>query len=266
LIELGGGDRFGDLHEQAQRHQREHGCGLYPAGPAVMQLASMFVRAADPRTILDLGCEIGYSTFWLADASGPESTVIGIDSDPMHIEHARSACTQLGFDGRVEFVIGHVADVLRSISGPVDAIHDDAWFAAAPIHLEAMLGLLRPGGLLTMPNWFLLIDALTGQPRDDWERFAGPTWAEDALDYAELLSTRGDVAASWIIRPPLGVAVKLPTGRRGELAGPGRSGSVRRGSSCRWRTGLARTLTAQSRSRPAGVRVPPARSRQPSRS
>jgi len=32
-----------------------------------MQLASMFVRAANPRTVLDLGCGIGYSTFWLAD-------------------------------------------------------------------------------------------------------------------------------------------------------------------------------------------------------
>jgi hypothetical protein len=47
-----------------------------------------------------------------------------------------------------------------------------------------MLGILRPGGLLTMPDWFLLVDALTGVPRNDWEKFAGPTWADEALDYS----------------------------------------------------------------------------------
>ena len=95
---------------------------------------------------------------------------------------------QLGLDGPVDFVLGEVTDVLADTPGPVDAIHDDAWFATPPAHLEAMLGLLRPGGLLTMPNWFLLIGALTGQPRNDWEQFAGPTWANDAVSYAELLA------------------------------------------------------------------------------
>ena len=47
-----------------------------------------------------------------------------------------------------------------------------------------MLSLLRPGGLLTMANWFLLVDVLTGKPRNDWELFAGPAWAKDTLDYA----------------------------------------------------------------------------------
>ena len=50
-----------------------------------------------------------------------------------------------------------------------------------------------------MPNWLLLVDALTGDPRNDWERFAGP----------RRLARRRDLAVSWTIRPPLGVAVKL---------------------------------------------------------
>jgi predicted O-methyltransferase YrrM/nitroimidazol reductase NimA-like FMN-containing flavoprotein (pyridoxamine 5'-phosphate oxidase superfamily) len=177
-------------------------------------------RAAGARTILDLGCGIGYSTFWLAEAGGPGCTTIGVDSDPAHIELARSACTQLGFDDRVEFVLGEVTDVLDATTGPVDAIHDDAWFAAAPSHLDTMVTLLAPGGLLTMPNWFLLIDALTGQPRNDWERFAGPSWADDAVAYAELLSARDDLAVSWIIRPPLGVAVKLAVAEPGSDPSP----------------------------------------------
>jgi predicted O-methyltransferase YrrM len=172
-----------------------------------MQLASMFVRAAGARTILDLGCGIGYSTFWLA-AAGDGATVTGIDGNPDHIDLARKACSRHGLDDRVSFVVGEVADVLDSLDGPVDAIHDDAWFASAPPHLDATLGLLRPGGLVTMPNWFLLVDALTGTPRNDWERFAGPRWADDVVDYATQLAARPDLTVSWTARPPLGVAIK----------------------------------------------------------
>jgi caffeoyl-CoA O-methyltransferase len=209
LVDLGGGDPFDDVFRQSQAHQLVHGCGLFPAGPAVMQLASMFVRASSARSILDLGCGIGYSTFWLAKAAASGATLTAIDSDAGHVELARSACSRLGLDDRVRFVVGDVMEVLRTLDGPVDAVHDDAWFASAPPHLETMLGLLRPGGLLTMPNWFPLVDALTGDPRNDWERFAGPTWADDALDYARRLARRRDLAVSWTIRPPLGVAVKL---------------------------------------------------------
>ena len=173
-----------------------------------MQLASMFVRTASARTIVDLGCGIGYSTFWLAKAAASGAMVIGVDSDPGHIQQARSACSRLGLDDQVRFVVGDVAEVLRTFDGPVDAVHDDAWFGAAPPHVDAMVGLLRPGGLLTMPNWFLLVDALSGVPRNNWERFAGPTWAADAIEYAEQLAARPDLAVSWTIRPPLGVAVK----------------------------------------------------------
>ena len=208
LVELGGGDPFDDLYRQGEAHRRVHGCGLFPAGPAVMQLASMFVRAAGARTVLDLGCGIGYSTFWLADAAPPDATLIGVDSDEGHVELARSASSRLGLDDRVSFVVGNAAEVLPTIDGPVDAIHDDAWFASAPPHLETMLALLRLGGLLTMPNWFLLMDALTGEPRKDWEQFAGPTWADDAMAYAEELAARPDLVVSWTIRPPLGIAVK----------------------------------------------------------
>jgi len=145
------------VYRQSEAHRLEHGCGLFPAGPAVMQLASMFVRVAGARTVLDLGCGIGYSTFWLANAMPPDATLIGVDSDEGHVELARSASSRFALDHRVSFVVGDVAEVLRTINGPVDAIHDDAWFASGPPHLETMLGLLRPGGLLTMPNWFLLV-------------------------------------------------------------------------------------------------------------
>jgi hypothetical protein len=59
-----------------------------------------------------------------------------------------------------------------------------------------MLSLLRPGGLLTMVNWFLLVDGITGTPRNDWNSFAGPHWADDTFEYARLLYV------TWVTTPP----------------------------------------------------------------
>ena len=107
IVELAGGDPFDAVLSESRAHQRAHGCGLFPAGPAVMQLASMFVRAAGCHTILDLGCGIGYSTFWLANANA-EVKVTGIDADDGHVKLARAACTRLALNGGVSFIVGEL--------------------------------------------------------------------------------------------------------------------------------------------------------------
>lgn len=70
LMQLAGGDPFAQIKNLSDKHQQSHGCSLYTAGPSVMQLASAFVKTANAMNVLDLGCGIGYSTLWLADAVG----------------------------------------------------------------------------------------------------------------------------------------------------------------------------------------------------
>lgn len=106
------------------------------------------------------------------------------------------------------YVCGQVIDLLDTLERPVDMIHDDAWFAAPPDDLDKMIGLLRPGGLLAMVNWFLLVDALTGEPRNDWAAFAGEDWAEQTRSYAQMLAARTDLQTTWIQSPPIAFAIK----------------------------------------------------------
>lgn len=209
LLELSGGDPFVEVRRRSEAHQRSHGCGLHNAGGPQMQLVAALARLAGARTLLDLGSGLGYSTLWLADAAGDDGSVVGIDDDPSHTAEASSIAEERGLADRVSYRTGRVVDVLPTIRDRVDMIHDDAWFAREPDHLDVALGLLRPGGLLTMVNWFLLIDALTGKPRNDWSKFAGPSWADETRRYARLLATRDDIKMTWITRPPIGFAVKL---------------------------------------------------------
>lgn len=132
----------------------------------------------------------------------------GIDADPTHTAEASDIADRLGFADRVGYLTGTVADVLPTLTGAYDLIHDDAWFADQPDHLDHTLELLRPGGTLTMANWFLLLDAMTGVARNNWESFAGPGWEERTIAYAEHLAARTDLDVRWITSPPVGIATK----------------------------------------------------------
>ena len=204
LLALSGGDPFEEVIRAAEAHRESHGevCGLYPAGPAVMRLAALLVHAARPRRLLDLGAGFGYSSLWLARAAGPEARVTAIDRFPEHVARATGFAHAFGLAERLAFVAGDVAEVLATLDGPFDFVHDDAWFAVAPPHFERVVALLRPGGTLTMPNWFLLEDALSGAPRRDWSEFAGPTWATDTLAYAERLAADSRLDVTWAVSPP----------------------------------------------------------------
>lgn len=209
LMELAGGDRFAALRTESEIHQRSHGCGLHHAGAPQMQLVAALARAAGVTRALDLGSGLGYSTLWIAGSIDLDGVVVGIDEDLVHTTRATEIAADVGFGDRVHYVTGKVRDVLPNLDGPFDMIHDDAWFAKTPDHLEAMLELLRPGGLLTMANWFLLVDAITGKPRNDWNSFAGPHWADDTLEYAHLLASRRDLQVTWVTTPPIAFATSV---------------------------------------------------------
>lgn len=206
LMELAGGDRFVDVRGESEEHQRSHGCGLHNAGAPQMQLVAALARTAGVVRALDLGSGLGYSTLWIASALAEGGSVVGVDNDPLHTARATEIATGRETGVRIDYVTGAVSEVLPFLEGPFDMIHDDAWFAKTPDHLDAMLALLRPGGLLTMANWFLLVDAITGSPRNDWESFAGPNWAKDTIEYAQLLASRPDLHTTWVTTPPIAFA------------------------------------------------------------
>ena len=60
-----------------------------------------------------------------------------------------------------------------------------------------------------MVNWFLLVDALTGAPRNDWASFAGEDWADKTTRYAHTLAERTDLQITWLQSPPIAFAIKV---------------------------------------------------------
>jgi predicted O-methyltransferase YrrM len=175
-----------------------------------MRFISTLVKATAARRILEIGCGLGYSALWLADAAGPEGRIQTIDRFAGHTELARRFVAEAGLAERLEVLTGEGEQLLTTLEGPYDLIHDDGWFAREPPYLERAVDLLRPGGLLVMSNWFLLQHAVAGGGTVDWSQFAGPGWADDVKAYAERITHHPRLHLSFVMQPAyLGLAVRV---------------------------------------------------------
>jgi SAM-dependent methyltransferase len=86
--------------------------------------------------VLDVGCGVGDVLLSVASLIGPEGTVVGVDKDPLALEHARERVSALGLTN-VRFVEGDLRDlafdepfdaavgrcVLMYLADPVEALH-----------------------------------------------------------------------------------------------------------------------------------------------
>ena len=213
LLDLQGGDPFAHVRAASDAHREEHGpeCGVYPSDPLKARLLATLVRATAAKRVLEIGGGLGYSALWLADAAGPDGRVETIDRFPEHAAPARLYAEEAGLAGRLNVIEGEGADVLATLTGPYDLIHDDGWFAHEPPYLDTMVSLLRPGGLLLISNFFLLEQAVTGRTTMDWAQFTGPDWAESVKAYAKNLVSRRDLHVSFIMSPSwVALAVRGP--------------------------------------------------------
>ena len=119
LLELYGGDPFAHVYTASNEHREAHGpdCGVYPSEPVKMRLLAGITRAAGATRILEIGCGLGYSALWLAEAAGPDGLVETIDRFPEHTDLARRYVEEAGLGPRVRVLTGEGADILRALAG-----------------------------------------------------------------------------------------------------------------------------------------------------
>ena len=123
----------------------------------VGQLLHVLAVAVSARRVLELGTFLGYSAIWLARALPPGGRLITIDVDRARAEEARGWISRGGVADRVEVRVGAALEVLRELRGaePFDLAFVDAKKEEYPAYLDAVLPMIRRGGLLIADNVLL---------------------------------------------------------------------------------------------------------------
>jgi caffeoyl-CoA O-methyltransferase len=126
--------------------------------PVQGQFLNLMVRAIGAKRTLEVGVFTGYSLLSVALALPPGGRIIGCDISDEWTSVAREYCARAGVEDRVELRIGDARQTLAALlaedgaAGSFDFAFIDADKTGYPEYYEAVLALLRPGGLLAVDN------------------------------------------------------------------------------------------------------------------
>ncbi|KAF0849420.1 putative O-methyltransferase YrrM [Nocardia caishijiensis] len=126
--------------------------------PEEGQFINLIARAVNCRRALEIGVYTGYSLLSIALAVPADGLVIGCEVDPEFAAVARTYCERAGLSDRVDIRIDDARATLASLltdeqaAGTFDLAFIDADKPGYIDYYEAVLELLRPGGLLLVDN------------------------------------------------------------------------------------------------------------------
>jgi caffeoyl-CoA O-methyltransferase len=130
------------------------------------QLLRLLVAVSGARRILEVGTFSGYSALAMAEALPVDGHIDTLELSGEHVAKAAEHIEWAGESGRISIHEGLALDSLARLVGPYDLAFIDADKSAYPEYYEAVLPLMRPGGLIVADNVFRHGRVLEAQSRD----------------------------------------------------------------------------------------------------
>lgn len=121
-------------------------------GPAVARVLAQYVMLTGAKRIFELGSAIGYSTIWMARASGAGAEVHYSDGSAPNADRARAFFDRAGVAHSIVVHVGDALGALAGTAGTYDLVFNDVDKEGYPQVLEEAPARLRPGGLLITDN------------------------------------------------------------------------------------------------------------------
>jgi len=125
--------------------------------PEQGQFLAFLVRAIGARTAIEVGVFTGATTLWLAEAVGPDGTVVACDRSEEFTAIGRRHWETAGVADRIDLRLGAASETLQALleegkAGTFDFMYIDADKTGYDGYYEQGLSLLRPGGLIAFDN------------------------------------------------------------------------------------------------------------------
>ena len=112
----------------------------------------LMVKLTSARRVLEIGMFTGYSTLMMASALPGDGELITCEIDPKAEAIARRAFARHPDGRKIQVRMGPALDTLKSVAGPLDLVFIDADKGNYVAYYEAVLPLLRAGGLIVADN------------------------------------------------------------------------------------------------------------------
>ena len=135
-------ETYGDLADPQMQVGRVEGAFL-----------KMMVQVTGAERVLELGTFSGYSALSMASGLPPGGRLITCDVDPEVTAVARRYFDESPWGDRIEIRLGPAAQTLEALAGEqFDLVFMDADKESYPAYWEAVIPMLRPGGVVLADN------------------------------------------------------------------------------------------------------------------
>ncbi|HTE52662.1 MAG TPA: class I SAM-dependent methyltransferase [Kofleriaceae bacterium] len=112
----------------------------------------LLIELTSARRVLEIGMFTGYSTLMMASALPADGELITCEIDPAAEAIARRYFGRHPDGGKIQIRMGPALDTLKRLSGPLDFVFIDADKGNYVAYYEAVLPLVRQGGLIVADN------------------------------------------------------------------------------------------------------------------
>lgn len=132
-------------------------------------LLEVLAAAGGAQRVVEVGTAIGVSTLHLARGTAArEGTVVTFEIDAARQAAARDYLTRAGVIDRVDLRLEDAGVGLAAIEPPVDLAFVDGPKLGYREHVDTLISLLRPGGLLLVDNVLMSGTVATEEPDEEW--------------------------------------------------------------------------------------------------
>jgi len=121
-------------------------------GPLVGRILYQLARLTSPKKIMELGSGYGYSAYWWARATGPDTRIYCTEGSAENIGRGREYLQRAGLLEKVEFFKGDALKSLDQIPGEFDIVFMDIDKHQYPDGFRKAFPRLRKGGIFVTDN------------------------------------------------------------------------------------------------------------------
>lgn len=153
---------FRRLREETYREMSSPGMQV---GRIEGQFLKMLVRLTGARRVLEIGMFTGYSTLMMAEGLPDDGHLITCDVNPKAEAIARRYFAESEYGHKIEIRMGPALETIKTLTEPLDFVFIDADKTNYLNYYEAVMPLIRSGGLIVADN--VLWSGRVLDPEDD---------------------------------------------------------------------------------------------------
>ena len=118
----------------------------------VSDLLKVLLKMQKPQRILEVGCEIGYSSILFATTCEGIVDITTGERNPVMIERAKENIKRAGFENNIRILEGDAVEQLKNVEGEFDMIFLDAAKGQYKLFYDLVIDKLKVGGVLISDN------------------------------------------------------------------------------------------------------------------